>query len=208
MAASPELRERLERERRAVAMLASARERDRAPSHLRARIESARRPAGRSRAPVRFALVGAVAAVAVVLALALPSGAPGGPSVSQAAAVGARGATMSVPAPSSPGASELPVAVGSLHFPNWERSLGWRATGQRVDRLGGHRVRTIYYEKAHRTVAYSIVSEPVLARPPGDHYMQSFRQHGRNVITWRQAGHTCVLSAVGVPESVLAALVS
>jgi hypothetical protein len=100
------------------------------------------------------------------------------------------------------------VAVGSLHFPNWETTLGWRATGQRVDRLDGHRVATIYYAHDGHTVAYSIVSAPALARPSGERYVQSFRQNGRTVITWREAGRTCLLSAAGVPESVLAALVS
>jgi anti-sigma factor RsiW len=208
VAASPELRGRLAQERRAVAMLTRARVEDRAPAHLRARIESASSPAVRVRIPVRLAVVGAVAGLALALVLILPSGTPGGPSVSQAAALGARGATMSAPTPSSPGAAELPVAVGSLHFPNWETTLGWRATGQRVDRLDGHRVATIYYAHDGHTVAYSIVSAPVLARPPGERYVQSFRQNGRTVITWREAGHTCLLSAAGVPESVLAALVS
>jgi anti-sigma factor RsiW len=208
VAASPELRDRLGQERRAVAVLIRAREQDRAPAHLRARVQSASRPAVRVRIPVRIAAVGALAAVALALALILPSAAPGGPSVSQAAALGARGATMSAPTPSSPGAPELPVAVGSLHFPNWEKTLGWRATGQRVDRLDGHRVVTVYYAHDGHTVAYSIVSAPALARPSVDHYVQSFRQNGRIVVTWPAAGHTCLLSAAGLPESVLASLVS
>lgn len=205
--ASPELRQRLERERRAVAMLTAARERDQAPRHLRAQIEAARRPARQSRPPVRIAMVGAVAAVAVVLALILPSGTPGGPSVSQAAALGARGATMAAPGvePTNPG--WLRSAVGALHFPNWGSTLGWRATGQREDRLDGRRVVTVYYATASHTVAYSIVSGPVLPRTPGRYDIQSFRLGDRAVVTWREAGHTCVLSAAGLPERVLARLV-
>jgi anti-sigma factor RsiW len=208
VAASPDLRERLERERRAVAVLATARERDRAPGHLRARIEAASGPVRQSRPPMRIALAGAVAAVALVLALLLPSGTPGGPSVSQAAALGARGATMAAPAaePSNPG--RLRSAVGALHFPNWGSTLGWQATGQRQDRLDGRRITTVYYATASHTVAYSIVSGPLLRRPQGHYDIQSFRLGDRTVVTWREAGHTCVLSAAGLSERVLAGLVA
>lgn len=209
VAASPELRDRLEQERRAVAMLAAARGRDRAPSHLRARIEAAggEKTAARAARPLRIGLAGAAVAVAAALALVLPSGTPGAPSVSQAAALGARGATTAAPAPQTPGAPELPLGVGRLRFPNWEPTLGWRATGQRADRLRGRRVLTVYYSSAGHTLAYSIVSGSALPRPSGNYYIQSFRQDGRTVVSWRQGGHTCVLSAAGVPERVLAGLI-
>ena len=221
--ASDDLRRRFEQEQRAVALLSAARQSDRAPMALRERIEASRRtPAGRSsawrssvwrRSPLGAAAgVAAIVAVAIVLALALP-GSPGSPSVAQAAALGATGPTLPAPEPPQAGASRLGVAVGRLHFPNWGATIGWRAVGQRRDRLDGRSVLTVYYAKAGHTVAYSIVSGSPLAEPLGTstssatYLFQTFRVRGRNVVTWREDGHTCLLSAAGLPQQVLAALV-
>ena len=216
--AAPELKRRYVLERQAVTRLSHAREHDRAPAQLRARIEAQRtaRPARRSRArPLsgRLAVAGALAAVLIALVLILPSGAPGGPSVSQAAALGARGATMGAPTTLPGHPAQLQTAIGTLHFPDWTSTIGWRATGARQDRIGGRRVLTVYYRRSGRTLAYSIVSGPPLTRPPASsgvrnrYDIQAFRQDGRIVVTWRQDGHTCVLSALGLPEPVLASLV-
>src|SRR5436309_2816459 len=87
IAASPELSARYERERAVVEILHEARATDRAPARLRARIE-AQRPSGAVMARRRIvfggSLAGALAAAALALALILPSGTPGAPSLSQA----------------------------------------------------------------------------------------------------------------------------
>lgn len=225
IADSEELRRRFEHERMAVSALAAAREQDRAPEHLRSKIEALRRPdrrlaragwtGARARwtgARARTGLVAALAAIGLILALALPGGTPGGPTVSQAASLATRGPSLPAPAIDSANPARLQASVGSLHFPNWGTRFGERATGMRGDRLGGRQVVTVYYAIAGRTVAYSIVSGSFLAASDasrhGSRYIEALRVGGRNVVTWREAGHTCVLSAAGLPGPALAALVA
>jgi hypothetical protein len=217
IAASPELSRRYEREQRAVAALATVRD-DRAPAALRARIESERRR--RSRTPLPrlgfawgTAAVAALAAAALALALLLPAGTPGSPSVSQAASLALRGSAMAAPQPGGavPGAT-LNRDVQEVYFPDWSRTLGWWADGQRVDRLGNRRAVTVFYSRDGRRIAYTIVEKPALKLPPaqsttrnGTEY-QSFSLGERQVVTWRRAGHTCVLSGVGVSAAELTQL--
>jgi hypothetical protein len=58
-------------------------------------------------------------------------------------------------------------------------------------------------------VAYTIIGTPALARPSvplthlGGFALQELNLRGRTVVTWRRAGHTCVISASGVPTRVL-----
>ncbi len=217
--ASDDLRRRFEEEQRAVALLSAARERDRAPMALREQIEASRTAAARGtsrwrRSPIGAgAAVAAIVAVAIVLALALPAGSPGAPSIAQAAAVGALNPTLAAPAQPA-GTSRLQVAVGRLHFPNWSATIGWHAVGARRDRLAARSVLTVYYAKGGHTVAYSIVSgrplpEPVGTSTSGTMYrFQAFRLHGRNVVTWREDGHTCLLSAAGLSQQDLSGLIA
>ncbi|MGO9499139.1 MAG: anti-sigma factor family protein, partial [Solirubrobacteraceae bacterium] len=137
IAASPQLTALYERERRVVDALYQARATERAPQRLRTKIEASR-PSRASAARRRFVYAGgvaaALAAVVLALVLALPSGTPGSPSVSDAAALAARGPTQAAPAPDPtlPGA-RLQESVGDVYFPNWTSKLGWTATGERTD---------------------------------------------------------------------------
>ena len=197
------------REQAIVARLAQARAEDRAPDRLRARIDALRdaraEPAARRWIGSWPVAVGALAALILVLALAVPSGTPGAPSVSQAAGLAAAGPTSAPPAvdPSSSG-TFLRARVQDLAFPNWARRLGWRATGERRDHLGDRTVLTVYYRHGNSTIAYSIVSAPPLAspatraEPDGAYAFHTLRLAGRNVVSWHQSGHTCILSAAGV----------
>jgi anti-sigma factor RsiW len=214
----PEMRQLFEREQRAAQMLATARARDRASSDLRARIEADREAYARShrrRSPLGWAAAAgvAIAAAAAVLVLVLgTSQTPASPSVSEAAALALRGASMPAPAPnpSSP-RTQLSVAVGSLHFPNYAVDLSTSAVGQRNDQLASRRVVTVYYSRGHRRIAYSIVSGRPLAVPAGQTPMRGFvalRLGQRTILTWRRDGHTCVLSATGVPVSELLEIAS
>lgn len=211
VSASPQLNALYERERGVVEILHRARAADRAPARLRARV-NAQRPtkaahAGR-RAGYTAALAGALAAAG--LALVLPGGTPGSPSVSQAAELALRGPSRPAPAPdlSNP-AAKLAQRVGGLSFPNWSPTLGWQALGQRSDRLGGRPAATVYYGWHGKQVAYTIVGVPALSQPAGPithlagYTLRTLTLNGRTVITWRRDGHTCVLSAVGVPASML-----
>jgi hypothetical protein len=213
IAASPELSALYERERRVVSALHQTRATERAPERLRAKIEAAR-PSRSVVARRRFAyaggLAGALAAIALALVLVLPGGAPGAPSVSDAAALAARGPTQAPPAPEpfTPRGS-LQQNVGEVYFPNWGSSLGWHAVGARTDTLSGHQAVTVYYQWRSKRIAYTIVSAPALVQPAAHRTwrngteLRTLTDNGRLVVTWRRAGDTCVLSGSGVTVGAL-----
>lgn len=209
---SPELRERYERERRAVVALRATRA-DRAPDALRTRIEAQRRKAERPRRRLAVGAASAAALAVVVLALALviPGAGPAGVSVSEAAALANRGPVAPAPVPGR-SATQLSQDVGEAYFPNWA-NLHLHATGMRKDQVGGREAVTVFYaDRTGREIAYTIVASPPLGRPAAkgwqDHgtWLQAFTLGNRLVVTWRRKGDTCVLSAVGVPKQELAAL--
>jgi hypothetical protein len=199
-----------ELEHRAVAALQHAAETERAPAGLRARIE-ADRPRAAAVARRRTALYGgtlvsSAALVLVIVVLLLPGGAPGGPSVSEAATIAVRGPTGPGPGP-DPHAplARLDQSVGRVYFPNWGyQGLGWAAVGQRSDQVRGRRMLTVYYQGYSTQIAYTIVSGPGLPVPSGTvvrkgaERLRTLSVNGRLVVTWRRAGHTCVLSGMGV----------
>jgi anti-sigma factor RsiW len=214
IAASPELSALYERERRAVEILHRARTADRAPLALRERIE-AQRPSARVRTRRRLGLGGALATglavIALALVLILPSGTPGAPSVSQAASLALRGAAAPAPTPDpdAPNA-KLQRKVGDVYFPNWTQQFHWRAVGQRVDHINGRLAVTVYYQRGHERVAYTIVSAPALAAPAAtitrlnNTELRTLNLSQRHVVTWRRGNHTCVLSgSSGLPASLL-----
>ena len=206
--ASPELSALYARERMVVERLHEARARERAPVALRARIEQ-QRPRARTQARRRVAyggaLAGALAAVLLAAVLILPGGTPGAPSLSEAAALAIRGPVGPAP-PLNPNAPSTKLAkeIQDLYFPNWAPRFGWRAVGQRTDRIGGRKAVTVYYEWHGQRVAYTIVATPPLSAPSvhatwaNGTELRTLTLGGRLVVTWRRAGHTCVLSATGV----------
>jgi hypothetical protein len=198
-----------ELEGRVVSALARAAATERAPEQLRARIE-ADRPRAASAARRRAALFGgtfaSAAAVLLLVVFLLPVGTPGGPSVSEAAALAVRGATSQGPGP-DPRApwTRLEQNVGRVYFPNWaDPRLGWTVVGQRSDQLRRRRAVTVYYQGHGTQIAYTIVSGPGLPQPKGSvihkgsERLRTTSVNGRLVVTWRRAGHTCVLSGMGV----------
>jgi anti-sigma factor RsiW len=211
IAASPELSALYERERRVVSMLRHAAVTDRAPASLRARIEAQRpKPAVRTRRRFGYAgaLVGAVAAVALGLALILPNGTPGSPSVSDAAALASKGANQPAPVP-RPGEPSGTIGDGiqDVYFPDWKGHFHAVAVGQRTDGLGGRPAITVYYRWKGKLVAYTIVGMPALSQPNANVTRQNnvtlrtLKIDGRTVVTWRRNGHTCVISGPGLAAS-------
>jgi hypothetical protein len=202
-----------EQERSVLARIHEARSTVRAPDALRARIESMR-PTKAARTRQRFgyggALAGALAAAALVLALVLPGGSPGSPSVSQAAALALKGPTAAPPRPdmSAPGV-KLGRDVQDVYFPNWATRFHWRAIGQRTDRIDGRQAATVYYAWHGAQIAYTIVTAPALNEPAAavrilnGTKLRTLTLDGRLVVTWRRAGHTCVLSGTGVSPAAL-----
>ena len=212
IARSPELSERFAREQRAVQALQLTRS-ERAPARLRTRIEAERRRASQPRRPRVIyggALAAAVAAVVAALALLLPNGTPGSPSVSQAAGLALRGPALSAPAVDQTRA-KLTQDVEDVYFPNWDR-LGWSPAGQRSDKFDGRKAVTVYYDGGGTRVAYTILSAPALHWPGtqtrwlNGTKLQSFRLDNRWVVTWRRGNHTCVLSGKGVTPQQLSEL--
>ncbi len=164
------------------------------------------------RAPA-MGLGAAVACAAVLTALvALTAGGPGASSVLQVAALGIRGPVIGAPVPAheAPGL-RLDRSVEDIYFPNWA-GFGWRATGQRVDRLDGRLAVTVYYAWRSRSIAYTILASPPMREPSvaSVHFagteFRTLHLGGRMVVTWRRLGHTCVLSGTGISARALYAL--
>lgn len=211
LAASPELRARLEEQRAAIAAVTSD---DPAPARLRRRIDVARvRRRQRTR---RLALLPAAAVSAglvLLLVLVLPGGGSERPSVAEAAALSARPATDPPPARYDGSMALLNLEVQGLHYPNWQRRFGWKATGARADQIGGRGTRTVFYQRRGRHIGYTIVSGPALPSPQrargvtrAGTLLHTFNVHGRTVVTWRRKGHTCVLAGAGTRAADLLAL--
>jgi hypothetical protein len=224
IAGSPELTVLFEEQRRAVEATRAAR--PPAPAALRAAVAERaagapvagdavpaarrrRRDEGRRRRPA----LGLVLATAGVLALAvvavLPSG--GAPTVGEVSTLAARGPTAGPPAPDAAHHGALASEIDGVRYPDWRAAFGWRESGARTDRLDRRPAMTVYYAGPGRaTVAYSIVGGSPLPEPraastassAGTRYLALTRA-GRSIVTWRRAGHTCVISATGVPVSTL-----
>src|SRR5579862_9516423 len=206
-------------EARVEALLSAARARDRAPASLRARIErerAAARPARRRAGAFGLGLAAmATAAAALIIALTLPSGTPGSPTISQAAALAQRGAVWPPPGPDPDSArARLSEKVGPVYFPNWRTSVGWWPVGERRDRLGGKPAVTVYYTDGRARVAYTIVGVAGLRGLTGSPqrvgavWVHSLSLDGRTVVSWQRAGQSCVLSSATVSEAQLARLAS
>jgi hypothetical protein len=199
VAASAELQELLDRQRRAVAATAAL-ESEPVPDSLRTAVD-AQRPRRRraSWLAPRLGFAGGLAAVAVVVVVALSGGA-GGPTVADAARVAARPPTGPAPGPSKGSQTRLAADVEGVGFPNLGPSYGWRAVGVRHDELDGRKTTTVVYAKGRRRIGYVIVGGDGLSRPSGGRNTlrggvryQTLRLADRPSVTWRRAGHTCVL---------------
>ena len=85
----------------------------------------------------------------------------------------------------------------------------------RSDRLGGRTITTVFYSSPHgRRIGYAIVAGPALPLPSsgnttvwhnGVRY-DVLHPPGSTVVTWRRAGHTCILIATKVSSKMLLTL--
>ena len=185
LASEPALAAALVAQRTALSLIAASSVP--APPGLRMRVEELEagrmpwRPASvwRRLLPASGIALAAIVATVVVLVGA------GGPKVDDVLAVALRPAT----APAA-----LDRDFDGIRFPTYER---WRATGSRTDEVGGRRVRTVFYERDGRTIAYSIVSGPALE----DGELHTLRADGRAAVTWTRRGRTCVIAGALDPET-------
>ncbi len=182
--------------------------RPRAGSSSRSRRPSSLRP--------RLAAGGAlVAAAAAVVAIVLGSGEQSAPTVLQAARVALAPATLPAPAESSRDQDKLDASVEGLAYPYWGGRRGWPAAGARRDQLGGRSITTVFYATSSGSrIGYTIIAGPPLTEPSAGAVLvrrgTRFRvlHSGKaSVVTWREAGHTCILAARGVPARAMLRLV-
>ncbi len=180
-----------------------------------------RRPMTR-RGPVRLRLQAAaaltLAAVAVAaVTVALTTGGSGGsaaPTVLQASRVALAPSTRAAPAENSHDSRLLAVSAAGIPYPYWGGRLGWETIGARTDTVGGRTVTTVFYaDRGARRIGYSIVSGAALPVPAGSAMVERngvrfhiVRAVGPTILTWREAGHTCILTARAVNSRALVRL--
>ncbi len=201
VAASPELLEVVERQRRSL-LATQAVANEPVPPSVAARVEALRTGGTRrSRRPLALALsaAGVLAAIAVTFLAVSLSGGPAAPSVADAARLAVRPPSGPAPATVS-GTRTLAADVQGLPFPNLSRPFGWRAAGIRRGSLSGRAATVVYYVKGGRKVGYAIVAGPALPQPDNGASatlsgvrFQTLVLQGRPVVTWRRLGHTCVM---------------
>lgn len=149
-------------------------------------------------------------AATLVLVVELVAGGRGAFTVRDAAAATLRPATAGAPARDGKNPAELVAAVGGVAFPYWANRLGWRASGERTDRLAGRTIITVFYVDGRgRRLGYAIAGG---TRPPpldgavawrGRTSFHLFMQASAGAVAWLRTGHVCVLSGRGVPSSTL-----
>jgi hypothetical protein len=233
IAENPELAAELERQRHAVAIMRTL-ESVQAPSLLRRSIEtlsagdvrpaeapsaSARRRGRVARPRLRVgAVVALAAAAAAALVVALTTGGSGGPTpaptVLQASRVALGPSTGAAPEENPHNSRQIAFSAAGIHYPYWGGKLGWQAVGVRTDTVGGRTVTTVFYtDRRARRIGYSIVSGSALPVPAGSATIERhgvrfhvLRATGPTVVTWREAGHTCVLTARAVNSGTLVRL--
>lgn len=156
-----------------------------------------------------------LAGLAIVAVLMVGGGASGGATVADAAVLGTRAPL--VAAPARPGDRVLlpRLRAAGLPYPYWEDRFGFKTVGLRSDRIAGRMATTVFYGRAGRQVAYTIVSGARLPAGASTHSLTrngvmlgSFTAHGRLIVTWLRRGHTCVLTATDTPLPLLLRLAS
>jgi anti-sigma factor RsiW len=215
VAATPELSRAFQTQAVALDALQGANRDIGAPARLRAQLDRGRNRRRRRRPLARTwrgALAAGMAAV-LALALVLPAILSESLSVAEASAFAEKPPTQGAPA-GVPGTPQLLRAkVDDVPFPNYAKKFGWTAAGRREDHSSGRDAKTVYYRKDGKSIGYTIVSGHALSQPSnarltrlGGVDYRIFRHDDRTVVTWERDGHTCVLSAKGVPAAGLVAL--
>jgi hypothetical protein len=183
-----------------------------APATLRARVEAQRAEADVTRrrfsvpALPAFGAAGALAAVVVALVLVLSGGgSTSGPSVADAAVLALARPTAAAPMVSATDPHLVDARIGGITFPNygyqWPK---WKTVGRRADTISGRAATTVTYRGPRGDVGYTIVDGKPLAEPKGARHVTSnglrfavLSKGDATVVTWRRAGHTCVLAGRG-----------
>jgi hypothetical protein len=205
---------------RGRALIAAAVAETMAPLALRERIEADRARAAKSARPRRLrALVpaGGLVAAAVVAVVLLAGGGATAPSVLATAALATGGPVLPAPTENASNGAVLKASMEGVPFPYWGGSFQWEAVGARDDKIEDRSAKTVYYENPKGVrAAYTILGGDKIDAPSSAHKQTRrgielwiTKDHGRRIVTWTRAGHTCVLSApLAVPEQKLLELAS
>src|SRR3954447_2987024 len=183
-----------------------------APASLRANVDELIAPRRHRRGHLRFGLAvagSAAAALAVVLVLVLGGSSATGPSLADAATAALQPAAGPAPPADASRRALLDASIDGIAFPLWHDQFGLRATGARDDKLSGRRAVTVGYSgPGGARVGYTIVASPPLDVPGSARRVTRegtgfavWRSSGATVVTWRRAGHTCVLASRTLPAS-------
>lgn len=162
------------------------------------------------------AIAAAIVLVALVVALTSTGGSTA-VSTGRAYALTQGIAAMRAPQPdpSADGAG-LAARVEDVAFPNWEARYGWRSAGERIGRVGGRAVTTVFYETyGGRRIGYAIVAGTpapsigggMVRRVDGASYRVS-SVNGGHIVTWLRNGRLCVIGGADVSAGTLVALAS
>jgi hypothetical protein len=185
--------ERVQRPRRAK----------RAPSPSRRRLAAPRWPAA-------GALAAGLAAVAAAVVIVSAGSTPAGHGVTAAASLAYAPSTAAAPPVKS--AKLLDVSYGGVTFPNYATQFGATPAGERVDRIDGHAVLTVYYRlRDGARLSYSIFSGTPVSLPKSTRTvwvdgvpLHVFRtSSGLQVVTLVRHGRTCVLAVPAAHNGVV-----
>ena len=181
-----------------------------APPALRARVEADRsaRRAPRERRFPALHLAGAAAVGLCALVITLGIGLFGGDDRTEAATLaGATNLALSSVQGPAPAEDERDTAlvragINGLRFPYWDDEFGLDATSARRGHLGARSAMTVVYRGKGERIGYTIVAGPALALPGdarrthrGRLPLAVLERGGATIVTWRRAGHTCVLAS-------------
>jgi anti-sigma factor RsiW len=213
IADSPELRELLDRQRRALAATRDMAS-EPAPDSLRNEVErrvrgtEARRP--RRRLVPGLAAGGALAAATAVVLVLVLAGSPSGPTVADAARLAASPPTGPAPARLDHSRTKLAAQVDGVVFPNLTHPWGWHQVGVRHGQVNGRDASVVYYAKHGHRVGYAILAGSALPQPSGAKTVQrhgvpykTFSVDGKPAVTWERLGHTCVLTGASSPSELV-----
>ncbi|WP_249012150.1 hypothetical protein [Conexibacter sp. DBS9H8] len=153
--------------------------------------------------------VALIAALAIALILSLGTGGHSGPTVLAAAASLPRAGGWSGPASASGGTGRRAYrGFAGIHLPAVLSRPGWRTTGTRTVFVGGRALEVSGYltRAGQVAVTYAVAARPVL-RGQSRGY-STFRLGPRTVVSWQEAGHSCLLLSANLSAARLLAIAS
>jgi hypothetical protein len=102
----------------------------------------------------------------------------------------------------------LRVQHDGVAFPAFVGRFGWNAIGRRDDVVHGRATTTVFYGRRGERLGYTVIAgrplEPLpdarRSRVAGTR-LRTIETDGRTVVVWVRRGHTCVMSAAGIPAA-------